>query len=146
MKKFSFQLDKVLSYKMQVESSLRGEYARAVQASADQELLIEKLRKTCLENERKMDEEKKKECVISELLVYTQFIENISNRIKREEGILEMLREIEEEKRQAVIEAKTETASISKLKEKKRMEYDKMVQKEEERLVEEFVVNTMASR
>ena len=57
-----------------------------------------------------------------------------------------MLKKQEEEKRQEVIRAKTETASLDKLKEKRKLEYDKNVRKEEERLVEEFVSNEMADQ
>lgn len=42
------------------------------------------------------------------------------------------------------MEAKKETASIEKLRERKLMEYDKQVQKEEERFIEEFVVTKNA--
>ena len=38
-----------------------------------------------------------------------------------------------------VVEAKKETSSIDKLKERKQMEYDKEVQKQEEHFIEEFV-------
>ena len=42
------------------------------------------------------------------------------------------------------MEAKKETSSIDKLKEKKRQEYDKVVQKEEEQFIEEFVATQSA--
>ena len=42
------------------------------------------------------------------------------------------------------MEARKETASIEKLKEKKRAQYDKEVQKDEERFIEEFVSNKSA--
>ena len=50
----------------------------------------------------------------------------------------------EEAKRNEVVEAKKETSSIDKLKEKKRQEYDKVVQKEEEQFIEEFVATQSA--
>ena len=52
---------------------------------------------------------------------------------------LARLREQEEIKRKEVVEAKKETSSIDKLKERKRFEYDKEVLKQDERLIEEFV-------
>lgn len=145
MKKFSFKLDKVLSYKIQIENSLRGEHARAVQAVAGQEAVIQRLEETAADNRKKLNEEKKQGSMASAIRIYYQFLENMMKRIEREKEILVMLKEEEEEKRIAVIAAKTETSSIHKLKEKKLLEYDKIVQKEEERLVEEFVVNTAAS-
>ena len=44
-----------------------------------------------------------------------------------------------EEKRQAVVEARKETASLEKLKEKKLGEYNKAFSKSEELAVEEFI-------
>ena len=48
-------------------------------------------------------------------------------------------RKREEKKRSEVVEAKQETSSIDKLKEKKLKEYEKAVQKQEELFIEEFV-------
>ena len=47
-------------------------------------------------------------------------------------------------KRSEVVEAKKETSSIDKLKEKKFKEYEKAVQKEEEQFIEEFVATKRA--
>ena len=70
----------------------------------------------------------------------------IKNRIKEYRAKHDMtqeqlarLREQEEIKRKEVVEAKKETSSIDKLKERKRFEYDKEVLKQDERLIEEFV-------
>ena len=52
---------------------------------------------------------------------------------------MDVLRVREEEKRQELIKAKTDTKSIDKLKEKKLEEYRYEVAKEQEQLVEEFV-------
>ena len=46
---------------------------------------------------------------------------------------------MEEKKREAVVEAKKETSSIEKLKEKKLDAYQKAVAKSEELFIEEFV-------
>ena len=55
-----------------------------------------------------------------------------------------MLRKKEEAKRNEVVEAKKETSSIDKLKEKKLDAYNKEVQKEDERFIEEFVATKRA--
>ena len=52
---------------------------------------------------------------------------------------METLRKEEEAKRQEVVEAKKETSSLDKLKEKKLDLYNKSVQKAEEILIDEFV-------
>lgn len=45
----------------------------------------------------------------------------------------------EEKKRAKVVEAKKESSSLDKLKEKQFEEYNKQVQKENEQMIEEFV-------
>ena len=59
--------------------------------------------------------------------------------IQRETRRLEELQAVEEKKREAVVEAKKETSSIEKLKEKKLDAYQKAVAKSEELFIEEFV-------
>lgn len=146
MKKFNFNLDKVLKFKEQIENSLRGEHARAVQAVAKQERLVLDLENKSLGYAKELDLEKKNGSTVLRLRMYEDYIENMQKRIQREKEVLVILKEKEEEKRREVISARTETSSISKLKEKKLLEYGRDVQKEEERLVEEFVVNAMASQ
>ncbi len=52
---------------------------------------------------------------------------------------MEELRRQEEKKRMELIEAKRETASIEKLKEKKLQDYQKALDKSNELFIEEFV-------
>ena len=49
------------------------------------------------------------------------------------------LRKQEEAKRAEVVEAKKETSSIEKLREKKLENYNKAIQKSEEAMIDEFV-------
>ena len=58
--------------------------------------------------------------------------------------LLEELRAQEEAKREQVVEAKKETSSIEKLKEKKLEAYHKEEAKSEELFIEEFVSSTRA--
>lgn len=57
---------------------------------------------------------------------------------------LEELRRREERKRDQVVEARKETATIEKLKEHKLEDYRKAEQKDEEQRIEEFVSTTRA--
>ena len=65
--------------------------------------------------------------------------------IQRETLRLEALREAEEKKREEVVEAKKETSSIEKLKERKLEDYNKAVLKSDEQFIEEFVSSTRAN-
>jgi flagellar FliJ protein len=66
--------------------------------------------------------------------------------IQRETDRLEELRCQEERKRAEVVEAKKETASLEKLREKKLDLYNKEAAKAEERFLEEFVSTTRANQ
>lgn len=145
MKNFSFSLDKVLSFKKQVESSVRNEHAIAAREVFAQETFIKELE---VEHERQIEAFRKEQiagCDVARFRSYEDYLSLAQQRINREMDVLKDLREIEVEKRQKVIEAKTETSSLEKLKGKKREEYDKMVQKVEEQFIDEFVSNTMST-
>lgn len=70
---------------------------------------------------------------------YENYLDALRQKIRRKQEQLARLREQEEIKRNEVVEAKKETSSIDKLKERKRFEYEKEVQKQEELSIEEFV-------
>ena len=78
------------------------------------------------------------------MLTVSQFIIRQEHGSKQSDKELEKLKEKEEAKRNEVVEAKKETSSIDKLKEKKFKEYEKAVQKEDEQLIEEFVTTRRA--
>lgn len=139
MKKFSFALDKVLSYKRQYEESVRSEHAAILHKVTQQEEKIARLWEKDGETRREMDEVKKAGCIILQIRTYESYLDYLQKEIANEQRILDALRVREEEKRQELIKAKTDTKSIDKLKEKKLEEYRYEVAKEQEQLVEEFV-------
>ncbi len=142
MKKFAFSLDKVLSYKQQVEDNLRTEHAGAVRAVAKKEKEIKEMQDEHQIFVENMETIKKQGCTIQELRFYEGYLDSSRHKIEKQKETLEILHKREEEKREQVIEAKKERTSIDKLKEKKKSEYDFMEQKEEERFIEEFVSNS----
>ena len=71
--------------------------------------------------------------------MYQTGLRSIEREIQRETEKLEALRAKEEEKRAQVVEAKKETSSIEKLREKKLDAYQKEAAKSEEIFIEEFV-------
>ena len=144
MKKFSFALDKVLSYKRQYEESVRSEHAAILHKVTQQEEKIARLWEKDGETRREMDEVKKAGCIILQIRTYESYLDYLQKEIANEQRILDVLRVREEEKRQELIKAKTDTKSIDKLKEKKLEEYRYEVAKEQEQLVEEFVNNELS--
>lgn len=144
MKKFFFSLDTVLSYKQQVLDSLKAEHARILMKVRECEDAIEKL-----EAEHRRCVLEFRECrlngmKISDIHTYENYLEALGLKIRRKYEELAKLKEKEEAKRSEVVEAKKETSSIDKLKEKKFKEYEKAVQKEEEQFIEEFVATKRA--
>ena len=63
----------------------------------------------------------------------------MERQIEEAHQLLQDLQKQEEAKRKEVVEAKKDTSSIEKLREKKLEVYNKAVQKSEENLIDEFV-------
>ena len=93
---------------------------------------------------REFGRKRERGMAINDIRTYENYLESLRLKIIQKKNLLERLLEEEEKKREQVVEAKKETASIEKLRERKLMEYDKQVQKEEERFIEEFVVTKNA--
>ena len=70
---------------------------------------------------------------------YEQYLRATERAIEEAEAVLEDLRRQEEAKRNEVVEAKKETSSIEKLREKKLDGYNKALQKSEEAMIDELV-------
>ena len=142
MKKFKFSLESVLSYKQQVLDSLQGEHAAIVAQVRAQEKRVE----DCWNTYRQCDEEYRLKVrtglAVTEARIYQSRLRAMEREIQQETSLLEELRKKEEEKRAEVVEAKKESTSIEKLKEKKLAAYQKEEAKGEEQFIEEFVSTT----
>ena len=144
MKKFFFPLDKVLDYKEQVLDGLKAEHARILMKVRECERAIEELEQLHRDCTAEFRKNKLNGIKISEIDTYENYLEALGVKIRIKQDQLEKLKLREEAKRNEVVEAKKETSTLDKLKEKKREEYDKEVQKEEERFIEEFVTTKSA--
>lgn len=141
MKKFYFALDTVLNYKEQVLENLQGQHALILAEIAQCERGIEALTQEQTDCMEELDGKKITGISINDMQTYDRFLTSLQKKIDREKERLAQIRIREEKKRAEVIEARKETASITKLKEKKLEQYNKEVQKEEEKFVDEFVSN-----
>lgn len=144
MKKFSFNLDTVLDYKEQVLENKQNEHGKAIAAQNEQEMIVNKIRQEYKLNKQQLNEKRMQGLSIVEALSYESYMNHLDKRIKEELKKLESLTQFQETKRSEVVEAKKETSTIEKLKDKKKAEYDKMALKKDELFVEEFVSNKMA--
>lgn len=144
MKKFYFALDTVLNYKEQVLENLQGEHARIIAERVECERGIEALEREQQEWMAELERKKLQGISISDMQTYDRFLTGLRGKIERERQRLAEILIREERKREEVVEARKETASITKLKERKRAQYDKEVQKADEQFIDEFVSNKRA--
>ena len=144
MKKFFFPLDTVLRYKEQVLDSLKGEHARILAKIRECENAIDELEHEYSLRAAEFQQNKMNGMKINEMHTYENYFDSLRLKIRRKQEQLARLREQEEIKRKEVVEAKKETSSIEKLKEKKREAYHKEEAKSEELFIEEFVSSTRA--
>lgn len=130
-----------MTYKEQTEELLRNDYMQKLALVREQEVIIDKVKEQYKHYWETLESGKQNGCTIVFLQAYETYLKTIQEQLAKEEEILEQLKEDAEEKRHILMMAKIERTSIEKLKEKKQEEYGKIVQKEEELLVEEFVSN-----
>ncbi len=141
MKKFKFSLEKVLSYKIQIEDNLKGEYAEISKRVLEQEKLINSLEDTVNETLIAIEEEKSLGFDLSKIQMCEGYISMLRTRIEAENKKLAHLKILEEKKLAELLEAKVERSSIENIKDKRIEEYNKEVSKAEEAFIEEFVSN-----
>ena len=139
MKKFRFSLETVLDYKQQVLSSLQTEHGAILAQIREQEELIEDLEAAYRHMDHEFGRMKLEGINILDAMKYEQYLRAMERQIEEAYRRLEELRRQAEKKRAEVVEAKKETSSIEKLREKKLENYNKAIQKSEEAMIDEFV-------
>lgn len=139
MKKFQFPLDTVLNYKNQVLDNLQNEHAQIIKNLMEAEKKLAALEEETNVWIHEFEVKRQEGITVQEIGTYEKYLYNLHLKIKMQKEVIAQLEERKEKKRQEVVEAKTNTASIEKLKEKKQTQYVHQVQKEEEQFIEEFV-------
>jgi len=139
LKKFKFSLETVLNYKEQNENNLRAEHAAALQQVAKQEKIIEEIRQKQKQTADELNEKRSSGFNVLQIQTFEKYLNYLKGELKKELQVLDILKKKEEERRAALIAARTETKSISKLKEKRLTEYKKAEAKQEELDIEEFI-------
>ena len=146
MKKFRFSLETVLDYKQEVLSALQTEHATILARVHAQEDLLEELENYYSELDAEFTERKLEGITILDAMQYEQYLRATERQIEEAVEILKQLQAEAEAKRLEVVEAKKDTSSIEKLREKKLDLYNKEAAKAEERFLEEFVSTTRANQ
>lgn len=144
MKKFRFSLETVLDYKNQALDALRAEHGAILAQVRAQERVIADLEAEHREADEDFTQRKLEGINVLDALSFEQYLRALERKLQVEYYKLEELRRREERKRDQVVEARKETATIEKLKEHKLEDYHKAEQKDEEQRIEEFVSTTRA--
>lgn len=139
MKKFQFSMESVLRYRQQVLDAVRAEHAIALEHVRRQEEKIESLQNKYNEVNAQYRTRKAEGMTIAEAMGFDTSLQVQEHAIQHAQLVLLGLKQEEEQKREAVVQAKKDSASIEKLKEKKLDSYNKAVQKSEEQFIDEFV-------
>ena len=142
MKKFRFSLETVLDYKNQALDALRAEHGAILAQVRAQERVIADLEAEHREADEDFTQRKLEGINVLDALSFEQYLRALERKLQVEYYKLEELRRREERKRDQVVEARKETATIEKLKEHKLEDYRKAEQKDEEQRIEEFVSTT----
>lgn len=144
MKKFQFSLDTVLSFKQQNLEALQAEHAAAVAKVLGQEEILAAAEDYYVRLDEEYREKKLTGVTVAEAMSYQNGLRAQEAEIRRQEAELQKLRRVAEEKRERMVAARQETASLEKLREQKMETYRKEVQKSEENLIDELVSSAHA--
>ncbi len=145
MKKFQFQLDTVLRYKLQVLDTRLAEHGAVMAQVNRQEEALGQAQDNLWSCEEEYRQKQAEGMTVLEAMKYQTGIEVLEKVRRREEEKLRRLQQLEEEKRARVVEAKQETSSLERLKELKLEEYNSAVAKEEEKLIDDLVMARRAA-
>lgn len=139
MKRFRFPLDTVLDYKQQILDSLRAEHGVILAQLRQQEVVLEQVRRRYADVNDEFRQKKASGMTVADAMGYESGLRVLDSDIQRETAHLEEIQQIETAKREEVVEARKDTASLEKLREKKLDGYNKAVQKGEEAFIDELV-------
>ncbi len=139
MKKFNFNLETVLEYNNQVLDNARNEYAAALEIVRKQKKKLDNLKNRHIQLNAQIREKEIEGITVAEAMSYEIGLRVLEKRIKDETKILYELEKQAEVKRQLLVEAKKETMTMEKLKEKNLEEYKKLEIKEQEHFIDEIV-------
>lgn len=143
--KFNFKLEKVLNYKENIEGykkNLYGTVQEKLNKEEDRLKYINQYKKN-LENEKSISATKTK---VGNLLMYNNYIKDISKKIENQEKlVIETRKELEEAKEEMIIAVK-EKKIFEKLKEKEYEKHLYEMEKEEEKQIDSLVSYKMSTQ
>ncbi len=142
MKKFTFSLETMLGYQLQVLEAKQQEYAVAQGLALEQEVVVHALKEEYRSFDEEFNRKKLEGMTVIDAITREGCLQALEKEVKKELVKLRKLEAEAEEKRQEMILAKQDTSSAEKLREKKLEDYNKAVTKEEEAMIDELVAAT----
>lgn len=131
-----------MKYKQQIFETLQIEHAAILAEVRRQEVVLQNAKQHYVDLNEEFCECKRTGITVVDAMSYESGLRLSEKEIEVETQKLETIRRREEAKRAEMIESKVENASLEKLREKKLIGYQKEVQKDEERFIEELVSAT----
>ena len=139
MKKFQFGLDSVLSYRQQVLESRQNEYAMAVKRMNEQEARVEDAQTRYQQMNAWFRQQAAEGMTAADAMGFENGLRMLEEEIARETKLLQDRKREVEQKRGQVVQAHMDAAVLERLKEKKKEDYQKAGQKQEEQFIDELV-------
>ena len=145
MKRFQFQLEPVLNYKLQAMDSLLVELDLLQGRVMAQEYKRDEAIRQIDEYEAEFTRRKEEGMTVVEAMECQNCQRVLQIRLRAEQEKLRQLRAMEDAKRSEVIEARKETHSLEKLKELRRNEFDTALMKAEEKSLDDLTAARRAA-
>lgn len=139
MKKFQFGLDSVLGYRQQVLEGRQNEYARTLQKVAQQQDRVDDAQARYQDLNRRFREEAAQGITASDAMGFEMGLQVLEMEITRETSRLQELQAEAEQQRAKVLQAHQDAAILERLKEKQKDAYQKELQRQDERFIDELV-------
>lgn len=128
-----------MDYKQQVLDALTAEYGAMLALVLEQEGVVERCHGRYAATNEEFRMKKSTGLTVAEAMSYQVGLQVLEREIQRESEKLEHLRRQAEAKRLQMVEAKQDTASLEKLRNKKLDGYNKALLKSEEQFIDELV-------
>nr|WP_319488410.1 flagellar export protein FliJ [uncultured Caproiciproducens sp.] len=145
MKKFTFSLDKVLSFKQQTLDIKKNELALLQMKLINFEKEIDALNNQFTATNRKMVEELQKGLNASDIVIYKTYFNTLNQKILKLIEQKQQLLETIAQKKNDIVSINSEISGLEKLRDKQLAEYQKNVQKSDELAMDEYVCQTRSA-
>lgn len=146
MKKFVFSLEKVLNVKQQMLEVKKNEILQLQMKIKEIENEEDNIKLEFNDYDKRMKGELEKGTSPQNVMTYKVYFNSLIRREKELAKEKERYRELIRQQQEELVKLKSEISGLEKLKEKQRVEYDKLVRKTQERDIEEYINQVSAAQ